>query len=190
MSLKSLPFVLLTTTLSVTPLEKPTQFQSLLSNLLTPQSSTSRCHKPCSADNALYSLIRRFEGFSPYTYLDSAGKPTIAFGHLIKRGEVFEEPITSQQAQTLLENDLKAAVGGVNKAVKVQMRQNQFDGLSSFAFNVGTGTLQKSTLLKKVNAGKDVEVPPQFLRYSYAGGKRLNGLVVRRQAEANLYAGK
>lgn len=190
MILKSLPFVLLTAVLSVSPLEKPTQFQSLLSSLLTPQSSTSLCHKPCSADNALYSLVRRFEGYSPYIYLDSVGIRTVGFGHALRKGEAFEEPITSQQAQTLLENDLKGATAGVNKAVKVNMRQNQFDGLSSFAFNVGIGTLQKSTLLKKVNAGKEVEVPPQFLRYSYAGGKRLNGLVIRRRAEANLYAGK
>lgn len=175
----------LATALALSP--QPSHLQNLLSNLLAPFSSTSLCQKPCKGDNALYSLVRRFEGYSPYTYLDSAGYPTIAFGHMLQKGERFAEPITASQAQTLLESDLKQAENGVNNSVRVNIKQNQFNSLTSFAYNTGTSTLKKSTLLKKVNAGEHEEVPAQFLRYIYAGGKPVNGLLIRRKAEANLY---
>ena len=66
--------------------------------------------------------------------------------------------------------------------------QHQFDALLSFTYNVGTGNLARSTLLKKVKANpKDPSIRGEFARWVYGGGKRLPGLVRRRKMEADLY---
>ena len=66
--------------------------------------------------------------------------------------------------------------------------QHQFDALLSFTFNVGTGNLARSTLLRKVKANpKDLSIRGEFSRWVYGGGKRLPGLVRRRKMEADLY---
>ena len=65
-----------------------------------------------------------------------------------------------------------------------------FDALVSFAFNLGAGALQRSTLRRKVNREEHAAVPAEFRRWIWAGGRRLKGLVRRREAEAVLYAGK
>ena len=77
----------------------------------------------------------------------------------------------------------------VRKFVKVELTQNQFDALVDFAYNAGVGALQKSTLLKKVNAGKFDEVPAEFMKWTKGGGKELPGLVRRRRAEVKLWRG-
>jgi GH24 family phage-related lysozyme (muramidase) len=74
----------------------------------------------------------------------------------------------------------------VDKLVK-KPTQNQFDALVSFAYNVGTGALSGSTLLKKHNAGEYLEAQEQFLRWDKAAGKVLAGLIKRRAHEAALY---
>ena len=72
--------------------------------------------------------------------------------------------------------------------MKSAINENQLGALTSFAFNAGTGNLQKSTLLKKVNANpNDPTIRDEFMRWTKAGGKVLNGLVTRRKAEADLY---
>jgi lysozyme len=59
--------------------------------------------------------------------------------------------------------------------------------LVSFAFNVGIGAFNGSTLLKLLNQGEVHQVPIQLMRWTKAGGKELTGLVVRRKAEADLW---
>ena len=71
--------------------------------------------------------------------------------------------------------------------MKVPLNQAQFDALVSFAFNLGAGALETSTLLKKLNAGKYAAVPQEFEKWVKAGGKTLPGLVRRRTAEAQLF---
>jgi lysozyme len=143
---------------------------------------------PCQPSDAGVTLIQHFEGYEPFIYDDVAGKKTLGFGHLILKGERFPEPLLPDEADTLLRKDLRRTVDGVNRAVAIRLRQNQFDSLTSFTFNVGTGALQSSTLLRRVNAGRHAEVPPQFLRWDKAGGKQVRGLTIRREAEAGLYA--
>ena len=78
---------------------------------------------------------------------------------------------------------------GVRKLVTVGLTQGQFDALVDFAYNAGVGALQKSTLLKKVNAEKFDEVPAEFMKWTKGGGKELPGLVRRRRAEVKLWRG-
>ena len=134
-------------------------------------------------------LIKSFEGFYPKKYLDSAGFPTIGYGHLVKDGLPFQEHINEDQALELLETDLKIAEAAVDRLVTVPLLQNQFDALVSFTFNLGAGAFQRSTLRRKVNRQEHDSVENEFTRWVWAGGRKLQGLLKRRQAEANLYQG-
>lgn len=131
-------------------------------------------------------LIKKFEGTVLKVYKDAVGLPTIGIGHLIKKGEVFTT-ITQQQAEELLAKDLKQFEEGVSTSVKVALTQNQFDALVSFAFNLGMGNVNSSTLLKKLNAGDIQGAANEFLRWNRAGNKVLPGLAKRRLAEKELF---
>jgi lysozyme len=80
--------------------------------------------------------------------------------------------------------------GYVNNSVTAPINQDQFDALVSWVYNLGGGNLNASTMLKVLNAGQYEEVPAQMMRWNKAGGKVLEGLTRRRQAEANLFMGK
>jgi GH24 family phage-related lysozyme (muramidase) len=67
------------------------------------------------------------------------------------------------------------------------LSDGQFAALCDFAFNVGTTALRKSTLLKRLHEGRDVDVPAQFRRWVSAGGRVLPGLKTRREAEIALF---
>jgi lysozyme len=95
--------------------------------------------------------------------------------------------ITAQQAETFLKQDLQEAESAVNQLVKVALNENQFSALVSFVFNLGGGALGESTLLRQLNAGHYLEAANQFLRWTYAGGQQLPGLVRRREAERQLF---
>jgi lysozyme len=125
---------------------------------------------------------------SPLPYDDGAGYLTIGFGHKILPGEKFDEPLLGEAAENLLRKDLEPKVQAANKAVRVPLYQWQWDSIFSLSFNIGTGNFAKSTLLRKVNLQEHKQVPAQFLRWKYAGGQVMRGLVWRREVEAGLYA--
>ena len=77
----------------------------------------------------------------------------------------------------------------VLRLIRVPLEDGRFDALSSFTFNLGTGALQRSTLRRKVNREEHDAVPAEFRRWVWAGGRKLKGLIRRREAEAALYAG-
>lgn len=133
-------------------------------------------------------LIKSHEGLSLKAYPDpgSGGEPwTIGYGHTggVKRGDV----ITQSQADAFLRDDLRRFERAVSRLAP-NTTQNQFDALVSFAFNLGEGNLEKSTLLKKHNAGDYAGAAKEFIRWNRAAGKVLNGLTRRRTEEAALYA--
>lgn len=134
-------------------------------------------------------LIKRFEGFEPEIYLDAAGLPTIGYGHLIRKGEhkMFENGISREAGEALLIKDVQAAERAVLRLIEVPLTDGQFDALVSFTFNLGGGALQRSTLRRKVNREEHDEVPREFLRWVWAGGRKLKGLIRRRETEIDLY---
>ena len=69
------------------------------------------------------------------------------------------------------------------------LTQNQFDAMVSWVYNLGNGNLNASTLLKVLNSADYAGVPAQMMRWNKAGGKVLEGLTKRRQAEADLFCG-
>ncbi len=133
-------------------------------------------------------LIKQFEGFSSKIYLDRAGLETIGYGHLISPHEKssFKNGISEAKAETLLQQDLLVAENAVILLIKVLLSNNQFDALVSFTFNLGVGVLQRSTLRCKINREEHDQVPAEFLRWIYADGKKLSGLIKLRKAEAQL----
>lgn len=134
-------------------------------------------------------LIKQFEGFEPRIYLDAAGYPTIGFGHLVREyeREAFKNGISEATGEELLINDIIAAEQAVLRLIKVSLTDGQFDALVSFTFNLGGGSLQRSTLRRKVNHEEHADVPAEFMKWVWAGGKRLKGLIRRRSAESLLY---
>jgi lysozyme len=135
-------------------------------------------------------LIKQFEGFSPTVYICPAGYPTIGYGHVVKpqEWEKFSSGITPEQAETLLCQDVQTAEYAVLRLITVPLTDGQFDALVSFTFNLGAGALQRSTLRRKVNRWDHAAVPAEFMKWVWAGGRKLEGLVGRREAEAALYA--
>lgn len=137
-------------------------------------------------------LIKQFEGVRLTAYKCPAGVLTIGIGHTSAAGPPEVKPgmtITAQDAYEILQRDLGQYENAINNLVKVTLTQNQFDALVSFVYNVGVGAFQKSTLLKKLNAGQYDAVPAELMKWTKAGGKELPGLVRRRRAEASLWRG-
>lgn len=135
-------------------------------------------------------LVKRSEGYSATPYTCPAGHPTIGYGHRIRAGEVFGEPLSPAQAEDLLRADLAEAAAAVERLVAVPLNDDQFAALVDFAYNLGAGNLQKSTLLKKLNAGDYAGAADEFGRWVKSGGQTLPGLVARRAAEAALFRGE
>lgn len=137
-------------------------------------------------------LIESFEGFSPTMYLDAAGLPTIGYGTLIDEADeqwLKTATIDRSQAEQLLRDEMSYMEKRINMMLKnLNINQNQYDSLCSFAYNVGVENLRKSTLLRKVMANSfDPSIKNEFLRWVYANGRRLPGLITRRTKEAELY---
>ena len=135
-------------------------------------------------------LICNFEGKRLTAYDDGVGVWTIGFGTTVypngikvKKGDT----CTEAQAKAYMAHDLKKFEATVNKAVTVQLNQNQFDALVSLAYNIGTNAFSKSTLVKKLNANDIRGAADQFDVWVNAGGKRMQGLVNRRAKEKALF---
>ena len=130
-------------------------------------------------------LIKHFESFRAGAYVCPAGVLTIGYGTTlgVKRGQVVSE----KQATALLSRDLLGFEAAVKRLVKVQITQNQFDALVSFAYNCGAANLASSTMLKLINNRQFQLVPAQFLRWNKGGGKVLAGLTRRRRSEMWLW---
>ena len=134
------------------------------------------------------SLIKRFEGCELQAYKCAAGVWTIGYGSTkgVKEGDT----ISQEEADKLLLHEMEEYEGYINDMVTVDLEQNQFDAMVYWVFILGPANLKVSTLLKVLNA-KDYEgVPAQIKRWNKAGGKVLQGLIRRREAESLLFAGK
>ena len=143
-------------------------------------------------------LIKRHEGFRSFAYDDFAphrparnpirGTLTIGYGETqgVNIGDTITEEAASEQLMRRLNRDFEPAV---RRLVTVPLTQYQYDALVSFVYNVGEGNLARSTLLRRVNAGRYDDVPAQLMRWTRSKGIELRGLVRRRRDEAELWRG-
>lgn len=143
-------------------------------------------------------FISNYESFSAYVYKDQAGKDTIGYGHLIKKGEKFKEPLTESEARALFEKDIKKYIDAVLKfeeEYNLNFNQNQFDGLVSFTYNLGENIWNRESTLKKLLvSGKYsneqiIEAFGMFRKYTDETGRKLSsqGLYNRRIDEAEVF---
>jgi len=131
------------------------------------------------------SLIKFYEGFRAQAYICPAGVPTIGYG--TTSGVKMGMRITEADGERLLQADLRRFEAAVERYVKVKLSQTQFDALVSFVYNLGEGNFASSTLLKLLNQGRYDLVGDQLMRWNRGGGRVLDGLTKRRQAETDLF---
>jgi lysozyme len=143
-----------------------------------------------SVSNKGVDLICEFEGKRLAAYDDGVGVWTIGFGTIkypngvrVKKGDT----CTLDQAKEYMRHDLIEFEHTVNSSVKVPLNQNQFDALVSLAYNIGSNAFKSSTLVKKLNTGDYQGAADQFNVWVNAGGKRMQGLVNRRDREKLLF---
>ena len=138
-------------------------------------------------------LVKQYEGFRSYAYIDTNGLPVIGYGQSIIRGRKVRmgQYISRAEADAELAKELHRLQGLVASKVKVKLNSNQLAALTSLAYNAGIRVVTKSTLARKLNAGNYAGAANEILRWNKAhqGGKLvpLAGLIRRRQAERQLF---
>jgi lysozyme len=153
------------------------------------------------SDKAL-EVIRHHEGVRTTPYQCPALLWTIGVGHVIDPNHArvplaerkalpipdgWNRKITMGEVDDILKRDLANFERGVERYCPVPLTQGQFDSLVSFSFNVGLGTLQRSTLRQKVLRGEMEGAAEELLKYTIGGGKVLKGLVNRRNDERAMF---
>lgn len=142
---------------------------------------------------SLMELVKAFEGCKLQAYKCPAGKWTVGFGFTtymdgspVKEGD----RITQADADEMLRMKLDEYRSQVVRVVPGTLPAGAVDALTSFAYNVGVGALQRSTLLKKIKNNKlDLKgIKGEFMKWTKSNGKELPGLVRRRRAEYDMYA--
>jgi GH24 family phage-related lysozyme (muramidase) len=133
-------------------------------------------------------LIRVFEGLRLRAYQDAVGIWTIGYGTTTNVMPGMR--ITEARAEELLRDDLKRFEAAVNQFVEVPLNSDQFSALVAIAYNIGENAFASSTLLKKLNDRDYDGAADEFLKWVYAGGRVLAGLVRRRNAERSLFLGE
>ena len=138
-------------------------------------------------------LIKLYEGYSSSPYLCPANHWTIGYGAIWgmddKRVTEDHPDINEDQADFLLRRDVKKSEMAVLRHIRVPLEDGQFNALCSFVFNLGSGALQSSTLRRKINRGDYIGAANEFPRWVFAGGRKLKGLVRRREHERLMFIG-
>lgn len=145
-------------------------------------------------DNAMViaaKLARRFEGLRLRAYICVAGYPTIGFGSVL-RGVRLDDianvpPITEAEAEALLTQDLRIANAAVGRQITVPLSNTQRAALIDWTFNLGASRLRASTMRAMINRGELAGVTGEMRKWVFGGGRRLPGLVARREAEVALW---
>lgn len=147
-------------------------------------------------------MIKHHEGVKATAYRCPARLWTIGVGHVIDPNHArvpfadrlslelpagWNRTLSQDEIDDILRKDLTRFEAGVKRLCTGELTQGQFDALVSFAFNVGLGSLQKSTLRMKHNRGDYEGAADEFLKWAKAGGKVLKGLLKRREDERKLY---
>ncbi|HCE39694.1 MAG: lysozyme [Alcanivorax sp.] len=130
-------------------------------------------------------VIMHFEGRSLTAYEDVVGVPTICDG--VTAGVQLGDQATDAECDAALEREMRTHLAGLQRCVHRDLTTHQWAALLSWAYNVGVGAACDSTLVRLVNAGEGFHTwCPELKRWVYAGGRKLAGLVRRREAEYRL----
>lgn len=133
-------------------------------------------------------LTEQFESCRLVAYQDSTGVWTCGWGHTA--GVTATTTCTQEQADQWLQDDIAWAARVVNHLVTFQLTQDEFNAVTDFVFNAGSGNFASSTLLKLLNEGDMVNAPVEFDKWDHAGGQVVAGLLRRREAETAEFNGQ
>jgi lysozyme len=149
------------------------------------------------------SLLTEWEGFKTSAYIDVAGVLTIGVGHALTAAEKdagalningapvpYTSGITRDQVQALLACDLVKFESALNDAIATDLKQNQFDALVAFCYNIGIGGFRSSSALKDINNNNLDAVPDDLRKWDRVHGAVVQGLVNRRENEVKLWLGQ
>ena len=133
-------------------------------------------------------LIKYFEGVRAKPYKCPAGYWTVGVGHLITRSaelpDSWNRELEPNEIDEILKKDLVKFENGVLRLLHPkQPNQSEFDAFVSFSFNLGLGCFQRSTVRSAFKRGDKKRAGEVLLKYCYAGGRKLKGLIRRRIAE-------
>ena len=138
------------------------------------------------ASRILIDKVKEFEGLRLRAYRDSGGKPTIGYGHTL--GVKMGQRITKEEAEDFLKYDLWVA-GRFPNTMKEIDTQGKYDAVVSFIFNLGVGNFKRSTLYRRIlHHAPDRLIQAELRRWVHSGGKVQQGLVKRREWEAQRWA--
>lgn len=138
-------------------------------------------------------LCKQFEGFSSKPYLCPAGIPTIGYGSTYyadgSRVKLTDQVISEPAATALLQHELQFTyLPGVLRLCPILLTDaKKCNAVADFAYNLGLGRLQTSTLRRKINAQEWAEAKKELLKWNKGGGRVLPGLDKRRKAECQLF---
>lgn len=134
-----------------------------------------------SAAFVAYDLTLPSEGLVLSPYSDPVGYKTYCVGHLATKSDKVKKTYTEEECMQIFANDWKKHEKELDSVVKVEyISEWEKAALTDFTFNNGIGNVKSSTLIKLLNKGKHVEACEQLVRWVYAKGKKLKGLVIRR----------
>lgn len=128
--------------------------------------------------------IAGYEGLSTVAYKDPVGIPTICYGYT--ENVFMGMKRTKTECQYMLKAEVDKFTKGVLATYKGPLSQGELDAYVSFTYNVGLGAFERSTLLKKLKSGDRAGACNELTKWVYAGGRKLNGLVARRNAEKKM----
>lgn len=142
-----------------------------------------------------FKILEEEEGWSAKPYLCPAKVPTIGFGSTVyengERVKLSDPVIDKERGRQIVHAHFNREVyPTIEKHVKVQLNQNEFDALCDLIYNIGAGNFRLSTLLRKLNANDRLGAAAEFKKWNMGGGKVLPGLVRRREKEEKLFLKK
>lgn len=137
-------------------------------------------------------LLKQFEGYSRKVYQDVSGYWTIGYGHLVIPGDRYHPygpvmQISDEEADALLRQDTEKAQSAIRDLVTVPLSENQFDALTSLAYNIGRTNFANSPVRAALNAGDYAQAADAFRQHKYSKGKVIPGLITRREHERGIF---
>jgi lysozyme len=135
----------------------------------------------------LMGLIRRFEGLRLKPYRCPAGIPTVGYGHTGPEVTMDSPPITPTVAESMATEDARRFAAAAVKLSPILIHHpDKHAAIADFCFNLGTTRYKASTLRRKIQAGEWLDAGDELRKWVWGGGRKLPGLVARREAEREL----
>lgn len=131
--------------------------------------------------------IATYEGYRGDAYKDSVGVPTIGYGETA--GVKIGDKTTPERALVQLLESTEKHADAIRQCIHVPLYQHEFDAYVSLSYQIGAGAFCRSTLIKKLNKGDYTGACNELDKWVYAGGKKLPGIVKRRQKEKEMCLG-